>query len=156
MSLRRPPRVQVALDSHHPVLISYDELYAPETFEPAAWHASRRQAIAMVEGALAQGGATSVLLVDDNLYYRSMRHTFLKLARKCMIALLLCVASFAIIFVECGLSLCLLDQVGFVCIHLQADLDTALARNSQRTGTACVSEATMRAMHARFESPEVR
>lgn len=86
MSLRRSARVlQVALGSHHPVLISYDELYAPDTFEPAAWHASRRQAIAMAEEALAQTSASSAILIDDNLYYRSMRHTFLKLARKCML-----------------------------------------------------------------------
>lgn len=147
MSLRRPPRVQVALDSHHPVLISYDELYAPETFEPAAWHASRRQAIAMVEGALAQAGATSILLIDDNLYYRSMRHTFLKLARKCMIALLLCVASFAIIL--CGMwtkSVSL--RSGWLCMHSPAGRPGHRTRAQQPTHRHCLRSRSHYARHA--------
>lgn len=40
-----------------------------------------------VEGTLAQGGV-SLVIVDDNLYYRSMRYAFCQLARKYRVGLL--------------------------------------------------------------------
>ena len=47
---------------------------------------------AEVEGTLAQGGI-SLVIVDDNLYYRSMRYAFCQLARKYRVGLLTVVVS---------------------------------------------------------------
>lgn len=66
-------------------LISYDDVYALESkdsaFAPSVWQESRKAALAMAEEAL-QNPTKTLVLIDDNLYYRSMRHIFLKLAKK--------------------------------------------------------------------------
>lgn len=68
----------------------YDELRkekdaeeSDQNFDLGAWRNSRERAFAMVESKLSEDeGKTRFILVDDNFYYQSMRHTFFRVARK--------------------------------------------------------------------------
>eukprot|EP00884_Botryococcus_braunii_P015560 jgi/Botrbrau1/2688/Bobra.0203s0031.1 len=75
-------------------LICFDEIthvgdrevfLAPQTFDPMAWQKARREALQQVESAVllrAPPGQGKLVIVDDNMHYRSMRHVCYKLARK--------------------------------------------------------------------------
>lgn len=70
--------------------ICYDDVEADlrgptGEFNPSAWQAARKHCAAVVEGLLASQPAPSkraVLLLDDNMYYRSMRKQWYHFARE--------------------------------------------------------------------------
>jgi O-phosphoseryl-tRNA(Sec) kinase len=62
------------------------EAEAPPEFELGRWRQSRAQALAQVERLIAESRAptsSSLVVVDDNMYYRSMRHQCYLIAKKC-------------------------------------------------------------------------
>lgn len=68
-----------------------------------------------------------LLIVDDNLYYRSMRHEWASVASRCGVQL--------------------------VGVHVECDLDTCLARNRARAGGEVLDESIIERMAAVFEPP---
>jgi hypothetical protein len=68
-----------------------------EDAELAAWKEARGVAKEQAEQALARGD-TTLIVVDDNLYYRSMRYTYCQLARKYRVGLMT-------IFLNCPVTL---------------------------------------------------
>ena len=72
----------------------------------------------------------AVVLLDDNFYYRSMRHVFLQMARE-----------------HC---------CGFAQLVVSVPIETAMARNSRRVGTARVPDSVLERMSRLFEGPEGR
>eukprot|EP00628_Pelagophyceae_sp_CCMP2097_P012718 CAMPEP_0206811998 /NCGR_PEP_ID=MMETSP0975-20121206/7543_1 /ASSEMBLY_ACC=CAM_ASM_000399 /TAXON_ID=483370 /ORGANISM="non described non described, Strain CCMP2097" /LENGTH=292 /DNA_ID=CAMNT_0054354131 /DNA_START=36 /DNA_END=910 /DNA_ORIENTATION=- len=94
-------------------------------FDAAAWRASRRDALASVQSALAGGG---VVLVDDNAAYRSMRHAVFQAAR------------------DCGCA--------FATLYVSVDARVALQRNAARPAPRRVPEATISRMASQLEAPD--
>lgn len=114
------------------VVISYDaietELTQDKSWDRSVWHDVRKivydKCVAFLENYQSK---KSILILDDNMYYRSMRYLYFKLARKAD-------AQFAEIFLDCP-------------------LDVALERNSRRSHDK-VSEATIRKMAQIIEIPD--
>ncbi|XP_038071333.1 L-seryl-tRNA(Sec) kinase-like [Patiria miniata] len=67
-----------------------------------------------------------VLFIDDNMYYRSMRHEYYQVAKK--------------------------YSVGFCQVYLRCNTEVAVARNSQRRHG--IPEETIRRMASRIEAPD--
>jgi len=113
-------------------LVSFDDVEAAlmqGSFDPATWHTARNQVynsvVQHLSSLTAQNSAPTVLLLDDNMYYRSMRFSYYQLARK--------------------------YNTGFLEIFLKVPLEVALQRNSARQQQ--VSENVITKMAARFEEP---
>lgn len=68
-----------------------------------------------------------LVIVDDNMHLRSMRHACYRVA------------------VE--------EQAAFVTMHITAPLEMLLARNAERKGVECVPEASLRKIFAELEPP---
>ena len=98
-----------------------------ESEELLAWKQARCAAKQEAEAALATGEATLVV-VDDNFYYRSMRYTFCQLARK--------------------------YRVGLLTVVVECDVTLALERNRQRCEAERVPDAVIEKMAARLELPD--
>uniref|UniRef100_A0A6T1G554 L-seryl-tRNA(Sec) kinase n=1 Tax=Alexandrium monilatum TaxID=311494 RepID=A0A6T1G554_9DINO len=69
---------------HH---ICYDEIEADlrgpaGDFDPSAWQAARERCMQEAERLLAERAQRAVLLLDDNMYYRSMRKRWYHFARE--------------------------------------------------------------------------
>lgn len=107
---------------HH---VCYDELlFAPgpgtdekaasvalSGFDQDAWHKSRQKAVDLVHRLHAERSETrmTVIVIDDNMQYRSMRHTFYQMARS--------------------------RQCRFLQLYVDISLEDALARNARRRGS---------------------
>lgn len=68
--------------------INYDDLFALQNngdiFNPEVWKESRSTAITRVQQILNHPKESlRFIIIDDNLYYSSMRHEYFQLARNC-------------------------------------------------------------------------
>ena len=70
-----------------------------------------------------------LVIVDDNMHLRSMRHACYRVAAE--------------------------EQAAFLTIHVTAPLETLLFRNAARKGAECVPEASLRKIFAELEPPAV-
>eukprot|EP00727_Mastigamoeba_balamuthi_P012574 m51a1_g794 hypothetical protein (300) ;mRNA; r:640625-641524 len=110
----------------------YERLRAPgaAAFDPGAWHAARsaalREAGALVE-ACSRTGQRALVVVDDNMHYRSMRRPYYALA--------------------CA------HGAAFCEVYAPASERDALERNARRSGCRRVPEQVVRAMAATLEPP---
>lgn len=111
-------------------------LYGSEqavTFDAVAWKKARESAMSKVEQELLSATASSqdrLVIVDDNMYYRSMRHECLQLARK--------------------------HQAAYIQLYITCPVDTALQRNASRSQGVRVPEAVMQRMARVFEVPDAQ
>ena len=94
-------------------------------FSEAAWRVSRSLAFDRVKSALTRA---CVVVADDNAYYRSMRHSLLKLARE--------------------------SDSAFCSIFIDVPLEEAQLRNGNRAGSERVPTETVAKMASLFERPE--
>jgi len=113
-------------------LISFDETEVSlqrnlgvKLFDYDIWQQARRDVYETVV-TLISSPNTCVVILDDNMYYRSMRYQYYQLARK--------------------------RNCGFVQIMVKASLDIALARNSSRPNP--VDKNIIQRMQYRFEEPD--
>jgi O-phosphoseryl-tRNA(Sec) kinase len=81
-----------------------------------------------------------IVIVDDNMYYRSMRRSYFKLARQCR--------SFPQLIPSHSPS----GKVGFLTIFIECPLQLALTRNATR-GTDQVKESVIQEMVTNFQPP---
>ncbi|KRX13662.1 Transmembrane protein 98 [Trichinella nelsoni] len=81
-----------------------------------------------------------IFLIDDNMYYRSMRFSYYRLARKRELLL-----SFRPSIVY--------DQFGFCQLYIQCDLERALIQNRRRKPDAVVSDETIKRMAEKIQIP---
>lgn len=107
-------------------------------WSPEAWHAGRAAARSAVSSSLlslvaAPADALSVLLVDDNAWYRSMRRAHFCAAR--------------------GANASPGPGCAYVTLYLACPLPLALARNAQRPAGSRVPAGVVEAMHAAFQPP---
>ncbi|XP_022086646.1 L-seryl-tRNA(Sec) kinase-like isoform X2 [Acanthaster planci] len=93
-----------------------DQIVSLKQPQPTSW----------AEGKQVQPASSVVLLIDDNMFYRSMRYEYYQLARK--------------------------YNTSFCQVYLQCNTEVALARNSQRRNV--VPEETVRKMANRMEVPD--
>ena len=109
------------------------------TFDPGLWQEARTQAFRRLQQALSSvtsstAGNTDacqrqlLVLFDDNMYYRSMRHAAWRVAR------------------DCG--------AAYVTLHVSCDLELAMERNRGRQGLAVVPEDAMQRMASLLEVPQ--
>jgi tRNA uridine 5-carbamoylmethylation protein Kti12 len=97
-----------------------------EELQLEAWRRSRKEATHEVECALRDGA--NVVVVDDNLYYRSMRYTFCQLARRL--------------------------RIGLCMLFLDCDPAEARRRNAARTPVERVPDEVIARMESRLERPD--
>ena len=118
--------------------VSFDEVCAtalsggesPESFDPVAWRRDRATALSLVDAALRQAEGESgerVVIVDDNMFYRSMRRVIFRMCRE--------------------------NRCAFVTIHVRVSAEVATGRNRAREGRARVPEAAFQRMLAAFQPP---
>jgi tRNA uridine 5-carbamoylmethylation protein Kti12 len=126
------------LHVHH---ICYDALMreqlaqtgASAAFEVEAWRAARREAVQRARSALvaasepAASATVTVVLLDDNMHYRSMRKAACHLARE--------------------------HGAAFVHVHVRVSETVALARNAARAENERVPAHLLHEMAAAFEPP---
>lgn len=103
------------------------------------------------------------LVVDDNMFYRSMRLEMFEVARQCQAqgSSLLLLFRFLLLLLLLCLTLLLLvtfllslaDGAGFVQVYLRCPLELALERNAARDPSARVGQETVERMAARLEEP---
>ena len=129
-----------AFQSDHWIVqhLEIDALYehsfedAPPSFSPSHWKAARQQALDQTKTHLARvcsgSQQRSVLILDDNFYYKSMRKPFLRLTRE-----------FPLLVV--------------VVVHCQASLPLLLLRNAARPPSRRVPDEAMHRISQRFEPP---
>ncbi|XP_065071949.1 L-seryl-tRNA(Sec) kinase-like isoform X2 [Rhopilema esculentum] len=79
-----------------------------------------------MKGERCDGDARHVIVIDDNMFYSSMRYKYYQLARK--------------------------YAIGFLEVHLLCDMDVLLRQNSSRSTQ--VSDDTIRHMSSVFEAPD--
>ncbi|DBA80167.1 TPA: hypothetical protein ACH3X2_007636 [Trebouxia sp. C0005] len=92
---------------------------------------ARESAMSQVEQELHSATASTLdglVIVDDNMYYRSMRHDCLQLARK--------------------------YQAAYIQLYIRCPAEVALQRNASRSQHQGVPEAVMRRMERLFEVPD--
>jgi len=116
---------------HH---MSYDameaELRGTASFTPECWQAARQRVAEAVSDLLATcSGGRMVILLDDNMYYRSMRKQWYHFARD--------------------------RNCAFHQLFLQAPQEICLARNAQRDGSQQVPEFSIHHMAETFEWPQI-
>mmetsp|Transcript_4460 Transcript_4460/g.12519 ORF Transcript_4460/g.12519 Transcript_4460/m.12519 type:complete len:345 (+) Transcript_4460:47-1081(+) len=119
------------------VHVSYDDLELIERasrvpgcgFDAAAWRSAREEAARRARAAFAERpeGHAVVVILDDNMQYRSMRKQACRLARAC--------------------------DAAFVHVHVHAPLAVALERNSARPAATRVPEHLLREMATNMEVP---
>ncbi|KAL0025370.1 hypothetical protein WJX79_001756 [Trebouxia sp. C0005] len=100
-------------------------------FDAVAWKKARESAMSQVEQELHSATASTLdglVIVDDNMYYRSMRHDCLQLARK--------------------------YQAAYIQLYIRCPAEVALQRNASRSQHQGVPEAVMRRMERLFEVPD--
>jgi tRNA uridine 5-carbamoylmethylation protein Kti12 len=97
-----------------------------EELQLEAWRQSRKEATHEVECALRDGA--NVVVVDDNLYYRSMRYSFCQLARRL--------------------------RIGLCMLFLDCDPAEARRRNAARTPVERVPDEVIARMDSRLERPD--
>ena len=107
------------------VHVEFDAFLERGEWSPEAWQKSRAAALDAVRSALR--GSASIVVVDDNNYYASMRAELRRLA------------------VAAG--------ADYVLVWLCARLDVALARNAQRL-TGSLPAPVLASMAARMDAPE--
>ncbi|KAK9813223.1 hypothetical protein WJX72_010984 [[Myrmecia] bisecta] len=127
----------VCFDDAHPQGTGSSES-AIQAFDPTLWKASRQAAICKVQQLLSAphtasstdgaSGGQLLVIVDDNMQYRSMRHECFKLARA--------------------------HQAAYVQIYLPVSLEEALQRNACREGPPRVPDQVICRMHEVLEPPE--
>eukprot|EP00927_Polykrikos_kofoidii_P074270 TRINITY_DN70256_c0_g1_i1.p1 TRINITY_DN70256_c0_g1~~TRINITY_DN70256_c0_g1_i1.p1 ORF type:complete len:373 (+),score=55.52 TRINITY_DN70256_c0_g1_i1:127-1245(+) len=131
---------QASFDCQH---VCYDDLEVEcrvalsnsgDKFDPAAWRLSRKKAVDVVRECVTKRSndrTTSrlVLILDDNMYYRSMRRNWYHLAIE--------------------------NRFAFRQVFLQASVQTCLERNSGRPPISQVPEFSIRHMAEVFEWPHV-
>lgn len=71
----------------------------------------------------------SILIIEDNFYYSSMRHRYRQIAQRA--------------------------QIGFACVHLHADLFVARKRNRERSPKRRVPDASLENIFTKYEPPTV-
>lgn len=99
-------------------------------FSSEVWHESRARSYQQVHEALLSKPTAErreVIVVDDNMHYRSMRKPLLRLALDARAAVLV--------------------------VHVWAPVSVCIARNATRTGSARVDEGIIRRMHERLQTP---
>lgn len=121
---------------HH---LCYDEVEAEcrleaggisDAFDAATWRAARSKVTARAKELVDRGGSKrQVLVIDDNMYYRSMRKGWLHFAAE---------------------NLCAFRQ-----IFLQAPLELCLERNARRPPASRVPDFSVRHMAEVFQWPSV-
>jgi tRNA uridine 5-carbamoylmethylation protein Kti12 len=104
--------------------ICFDELCTIE-FDAQEWKQKQSQMYQQTETTLLSAEQNTLVLVDDNFYYDSMRHLYYVLARKLEMSL------------------------GY--IFITAPLETCLNRNKERTGNSRVPDHVIHQMHDKFE-----
>ena len=140
---RTPTVTHVEFDAFHPGSSGADAAFdeGGGAFDPAAWRQERGAALAHLEAtvrALAAAAAAAdngegsrsqraLVLVDDNMYYRSMRYRVFQLARR--------------------------SGAAYVQVHVAAGLEAALERNAGRAGGARVPDGVVRRMAAALQAP---
>ena len=108
-------------------------------FDPVRWRKERAVALGQVEAALEQGGASAglappgagspslVVIVDDNMFYRSMRRVIYRMCRQ--------------------------HASAFLLMYLRVSPGIAAERNQARVGPARVPDAAFQRMVAAFQPP---
>eukprot|EP01122_Echinamoeba_exundans_P005238 TRINITY_DN15402_c0_g1_i1.p1 TRINITY_DN15402_c0_g1~~TRINITY_DN15402_c0_g1_i1.p1 ORF type:complete len:313 (-),score=36.88 TRINITY_DN15402_c0_g1_i1:63-974(-) len=119
-------------------LIQYDEIFnnitqenGLDAFDAILWHKSRVKALAEASSFVSTAANVSseepvLLIIDDNMFYRSMRLPFYKLARK--------------------------HQIGYIQLYLDIPIDICIKRDAQRSEQ--VLESTILRMQERLETPD--
>lgn len=118
--------------------VSFDEVCdtvlnggeSPEGFDPVAWRRDRAAALSLVDAALRQPEGERgerVVIVDDNMFYRSMRRVIFRMCRE--------------------------NRCAFVTIHVRVSAEVAAGRNRAREGCERVPEAAFQRMLAAFQPP---
>lgn len=98
-----------------------------QAWDANIWHQTRVEAMQQTAALLTQNPNDPIIvIVDDNMYYRSMRRSYFKLARQC--------------------------KVGFLTIFIECPLQLALTRNATR-GTDQVKESVIQEMVTNFQPP---
>ena len=98
------------------------------------WHRARARALEQAEGILREEAPESaasrrlVLVLDDNMYYASMRREAYQLAAR--------------------------HGVGYGCVHVATSVEVALAQNKARPPGQAVSEDVIRRMHTKLQVPD--
>ncbi|CAL5220777.1 g2843 [Coccomyxa viridis] len=97
--------------------------------------ANRHQALQQIEQCMLDGWPAkdahqrpTLIIADDNMYYRSMRHECAQVARR--------------------------HNAAFLQIYLPCSLDAALARNERREGSKRMPEEVVRRIATRLEEPD--
>jgi len=104
------------------------ELRGAASFTPECWQAARQRVVETVSNLLAsRSGDRMVVLLDDNMYYRSMRKQWYHFARD--------------------------RNCAFRQLFLQAPQEVCLERNAQRDGSQQVPEFSILHMAEAFEWP---
>lgn len=100
-----------------------------EPFSPALWHQAREECYQRIHHAAmtSPSQAKHLIIVDDNMYLRSMRRRCFRIAR------------------ECG--------AAFQIIHCRASLELSLRHNAMRSSGQKVNEESIRHMAISFEEP---
>jgi len=97
------------------------------------WHRARVMALEQAEAILREEAAERrrrlVLVLDDNMYYVSMRRESYQLAAR--------------------------HRVGYGCVHVATPLDVALAQNKARPPGQAVTEEVIRRMHTKLQVPDL-
>jgi tRNA uridine 5-carbamoylmethylation protein Kti12 len=129
-------------------------------FEADRWRRSRVLALLEVERRIDESRQTNnsvgtcasrrLIVVDDNMYYRSMRHQCYLLAKKRSCPLLLGASTAPLPHPSTTTTT---DEVPYGQVYVEVPLAVALARNARRTGPARVPDEIIERMHARFEAP---
>jgi len=118
--------LHVEFDAVEHELLLMEEKHPQKRLE--VWHRARDVAFEKVEEFLESNSTPGkIVLVDDNMYYQSMRMPYLQLARR--------------------------KNLGFLEVFVKCELEDALKRNAEREKGQRVEEATIRRMNERIEPP---
>lgn len=135
------------------LVVDYDALFTKMaveggkvSFDAQLWHQSRETAFTTALSAFSYSpsGKSPVCIIDDNMYYRSMRHLYYRLARQC--TRLQCPQlNFAFSYSAS------LVQTGYCQLYLNEDVELCVERDSKRGRP--VGESLIRRMATRIEPP---
>jgi L-seryl-tRNA(Sec) kinase len=124
-------------------IVSYDDYYArlaaekygentSDNFDPELWHQSRIQCVDQVENIIKSNDLPAdsqhLIIVDDNMQYRSMRYPFFQFARR--------------------------YKTGFIELYLECDMNRAIELNARRVGDQVVPVKTIEEMNSKLERPD--
>jgi len=119
-------------DFEREALSSLDPSGSETSFSPEAWQASRHSAFARAANLLEQSrnnesGLLQLIVMDDNLQYRSMRAQCFQLARN--------------------------HGAAYAQLYLECSLEISKARNAKRSGREQVPVDALERMHAMMQPP---